>query len=167
MVKSLPSNIEVQISPREVAADCLRSAKNDPSRAKELMEARVRKDDALFRALMAPLVSSACDSAVRDVLHGTRRGFTPVVVDATQRGERLSTAISTLLRFALPVTGKPLAEATGEECRAAAAYYADQANAYSHRARWFDAIADKVKARVVGKVLREDDLRELMQATQL
>lgn len=68
-----------------------------------------------------------------------------------------------LLHFRLPVSGVRLIEATAEQVREAAAFYAADAAQAAHKSRWLFAVADWMGS---GKRLTEKHARALQEQTK-
>lgn len=84
----------------------------------------------------------------------------------TAKSDRVRNLISNLLMDFPLIGGKRLGDGTKEDVLASAAFYSEQARILSHRGRWLNAVAQKVKGNsTVSQVLTEADLRDLQEKT--
>lgn len=81
-----------------------------------------------------------------------------------QQGARLRAARAMYLDFPLPVTGKPLREASADDLAGAIGFYRERATDADAKARWLAAIAGRIGNRLVGEALSEADLAALREA---
>lgn len=150
----------------EAALAALEANAGDQVKAARALEEKVRKDSALRKHLLEPLITYACHQAVGIQIRQHRgrvwNGPRAVPKGAGDRAGRLEAlAVEMLSSFPLP-GGLPLAEATREDLAAAADFYAKQATDMAHKGRWLQLIGQSVPdGKRVRDVLTEDRLREL------
>lgn len=155
--------IKPEVKIRELAGLMLESANGDVIEAAKLMEHEVQADDVKYRALMDPLLATACYAAVSQACRGARRDvWTAPNYTAGGNGDRVhAMAAGNLLLFPLP-GGKPLGEATKAEVIEAAVFYGKQASDMTVKARWLTRIGEQLTdEKTVAKVFTEESLRTL------
>lgn len=176
-------NAITEILPKKItvsglAQDCMRRAKGDRDLAVKIMVELVEKNESLFRQLMAPLVKSACRTAISGVIHGERSDIwnsksapeaanVSASVSERQKARINALAKGTLEGFlAWPLrTGKLLGAATREEVSAEATEFHASAKQMKHRGDWLTLIVDRLEpGQIVGDVLTSDDLRKMQEA---
>lgn len=149
------------------ARHALDAAGGDIAQAAALLEQAVRKDKALWKALLDPLVAYACREAVLKQQREKRdRIWNPPSVDRpgiTNEARARILAASNLLMFPLPI-GKTLGDATRGEIIEASELYRKQSKDMAHKARWLSLVLQSVPAgKQVKHVLTHERLRELQQ----
>jgi len=110
------------------------------------------------------IVKTWCRQQVLMHLVAARRAiFYPDTPAPQQNGARLRQARSMYLDFPLPVTGKPLREATQADLVQAIGYYHERLKDADAKAKWLGLIADRIGNRAVGEALSEADLAALRE----
>lgn len=157
---------DIEETLRGLAADCLARGR-DIGHATELMTNRVLSDDALFRALMAPLVNQACYDILRGIIRQDRRAiWTAQNYSKAGNGERLKSLSRCLMDFPLP-GGLKLRDAKYADLERAEEHYRKQSENEAHKARWIGAIKAKLSPSGpnVATKLDEQTLRDLLLKT--
>lgn len=166
-------NTVLEIKPAEIvirklALDALEKANGDVIKATKIMERDVLQHENKYRALMDPLVSNACYTAICSAQRTQRAViWTAPNYAAGGNGARVHVlAAGNLLMFPLP-GGQALGEADKEDVLSAAEFYSKQAENMSFKARWLMRIAESLTGKkIVKKVFTEDSLRKLQAEVQ-
>jgi hypothetical protein len=151
---------------KTIASECYNTTKGDIQKSVKIMANKIRGDDVLFRALLDPLVESACYTEITHVCRTNRSSiWEPPNYQVGGSGHRIvCLAESNLMAFPLP-GGLPLGRATKEEVMEAAEFYTTQGKDMLQKGQWLKMIAEKLpKGKSVSKVLTEQQLSELQKA---
>lgn len=163
----LDENPTVQVS--DYAREALEGTQTRQQAAARLLE-MARGNDALYRALMAPMEQVASLRAVNGVIGNQRRTAWAAPTKAAETGsDRLARAVHTnsytVLDFRLPNTNLRLGDARKSDLIEAAGYYGSRAADAAHKARWLEAIAARVGRKRVANALSESEIERLQADT--
>lgn len=151
------------MSVRAVARSALSKAGGNVIEATRLMEQEIRNNMSKYRALMDPLVSEACYSAITALQRGNRKTiWTAPNYTAGGNGKRVhALSAGNLLMFPLP-SGQALGSATKAEVLEAAKFYDSQALNMKTKAHWLLLVAKRLRGRTpVAKVFTNEALQTL------
>ncbi len=152
----------------DYAKQALEGPETRQQAADRLLE-MAHEDPGLYKALVALMEQTAALRAVNGVVGSQRRA----VWSAPQRPDDAAPAASdrlrsatrsnsyTLFDFRLPGTNMPLRDAKRADLIEASRFYRSRADDAAHKARWLDAIADRVGRKRVGNALSESELERL------
>lgn len=131
----------------------------NPERAIELLFARLKSQ----RSLFLKLLREHCANQVAGIMGDERRAAfygqspsPPATVSRLRATFRMA-----LMDFPLPVTGKRLAEATGDEVADAARHYRVHEADARRKARWLESVAARAGNSIVAEALDEATLQIL------
>ena len=170
-MSTLPKPKEPESLVADTAREALAKAKGSLSAAAKVFRRWIDNDDRLRRALTEPLIDSAIEVALGEILRqergaSWRAGFVQRPDRAaSDRGLELLARnnLAGLLAFTLPGTYKPLGEATRAEVRAASAFYRAHRAGFQKRERWLTLVAAALHddTKRVRAALSEEDLQNL------
>ena len=163
MAAVLKPQAEVNIP--ELAKSFLEKSGGNTVEAVQQLERYALQDVDVSSALLSPLLRQACYDAIRAVCRKERRAiWTAPNYSKGGNGGRVHEHASRLMDFILP-NGIRLGEARRDEVMAATDFYRKQASDMSYKARWLEAIADKVEGKkMVKSCLSESDLMKLKES---
>ncbi|MFY7837865.1 MAG: hypothetical protein ACOVQ0_16450 [Novosphingobium sp.] len=129
----------------QLAQEAFEKAGGDMPTAADELAALVMNDRKLSAEIMPVAMRAWAAEMVRTYAANMRvKAIASLSQDMTQRGGRLRVALAaTLFDFPLP-GGKRLGDANGSEIRDGAGAYKEQAADMNHKARWLEAVADRV-----------------------
>ena len=131
---------------------------NDIQSAAKQLELWALENDALYRAVTAPALSSMCYDAVSMRTRMNRRQ----TWNQEQGGSRVLAHAALLMDFPL-VGGMRLSVARKNDVIDAADFYDTQASDMTSKAVWLRAVAKRLGAKQVKDVFNEEKLRKLQK----
>lgn len=160
-------------------SDCAREALDGADTRKEAADrllARAKADPALYQMLMAPMEEAAALRAVNGAVGSQRYSVwtagnrSAAQAAATAGSDRLKRAVHpnsyTMLDFRLPGPGNVLLrDAKKSDLVEAVKYYRHLSSDAGHKARWLEALADRVGRKRVGNALSLDEIERLQADT--
>jgi hypothetical protein len=152
-----------------LAAEAMRANGGDTDAAEQTVFEQIQSDVSLLRAMIRDAVRIAASVSVT-MVNGNKRA---VVFDhAKQLADQRKAAEGTVRVIAASILDMPLADgtklrdATRFEVVEAAERYRNLSSTMAHRARWLEAIAERVPdGRRIGDVLTDDAAQRIYEET--